>query len=387
MRVVDVSGFYCPQGGGIRTYTQQKLQLADQLGYDITILAPGASNGIEELTKHARIRTIASPHFPLDRKYFAFADRAAVHAALQELSPDWIEASSPWRSAEYVADFPGDTPRSLIMHSEPLSAHVYRWFETFAEPKTIDLMFDRFWERLRSFGRSFDTVICANTDLTARLAGGGVANVATVPMGVEQGVFSPAKRSEALRRKVLSQCALGPEATLLVCAGRLATEKRIPMLIEAATIAGAKRPLALAIFGSGRAHGKVLRAIAGNPHIRLFQPVDDREKFAAILASADGLLHGCEAETFGMIAAEAHASGLPIIAPMGGGAADFAKVRPELSFKPADAGDAARAILCLGQAASSQPTMTGSSRSIEDHFRDLLNVYSTLLGCRSARAA
>jgi alpha-1,6-mannosyltransferase len=384
VRIVDVCGFYSPAGGGIRTYVEEKLRFAERLGQDITILAPGETDATEDISPSARVITVASPRFPLDRKYFAFVDQRAVHRALDFLQPDIVEASSPWNSANYVAAWPRATPRSLVMHSEPLSAHAYRWFERFAEPPAVDLAFDWFWQRLRRYGSVFDAVIVANSSLAQRLSAGGVGNVMTVPMGVQPGVFSPSRRDEALRRRLLALCKLGPEATLLLCAGRLATEKRIPMLVEAATIAGRRRPIGLVIFGEGRSHKEVLRAIAGNPHIRLLQPVRERAQFATILASADALLHGCEAETFGMIAAEAHASGIPLIAPHMGGASDFVR-DSALGFTPADTCDVVRAILELPVGALEAIAPPGP-RSMEEHFRDLYRIYAGL-GSRANSAA
>ena len=48
----------------------------------------------------------------------------------------------------------------------------------------------------------------------------------------------------------------------------------------------------------------------------------DRGELARLLASADALVHGCEAETFCMVAAEARASGIPLIVPDRGAAAE-----------------------------------------------------------------
>jgi alpha-1,6-mannosyltransferase len=376
VRLVDVCGFYSPHGGGIRTYVEEKLRLAERLGQDITILAPGGADATIDFGPSARIMTIASPRFPLDRKYFSFTDQQAVHRALDLLQPDFVEASSPWNSANYVAAWPRATPRSLVMHSEPLSAHAYRWFERIVEPPAVDRAFDWFWQRLRRYGKVFDAVIVANSSLAQRLASGGVDKIMTVPMGVQPGLFSPSRRDEALRNRLLALCALGPEATLLMCAGRLATEKRVPMLVEAATIAGRRRPIGLVIFGEGRSHKEVLRAIAGNPHVRLLQPVRERAQFATILASADALLHGCEAETFGMIAAEAQASGIPLVAPDMGGAGDFVR-DTALGFRPADTFDVVRAILELPLGARKAVTPR-TPRSMEDHFRELYRLYASL---------
>lgn len=384
MRIVDVCGFYTPHGGGIRTYVEQKLAMAARFGRDVTILAPDADHSLREVGPHARIIGLPSPHFPLDRKYFAFTDAAPIHAALDRLGPDFVEASSPWRSASIAMSWRPQVPKAFIMHSEPLSAHVYRWFERLASTEAVDRQFDWFWERLREFGRNFSAVICANSHLAERMIEGGVGNVHTIPMGVQPGVFGPQHRDEALRAELLAECALGPEATLLIAAGRLANEKRLPMLVEAAMRAGCHRPVGFAIFGEGRAQAKIIRAIAGDPHIRLFKPVRDRARFAAILASADALLHGCEAETFGMTTAETRASGVPVIAPDLGGASDFAD--GPLQYRAADADDAARAILALPERFAGVPP-SPMVRSMEDHFAELFALYERLAKEHRSRAA
>ena len=384
MRIVDVCGFYTPHGGGIRTYVEQKLAMAERFGQDVTILAPDAEYNIRELGPSARIVGLPSPRFPLDRKYFAFTEAAPIHAELDRLAPDFVEASSPWRSASIAMSWRPEVPKAFIMHSEPLSAHVYRWFERLASTEAVDRQFDWFWERLREFGRTFSAVICANSNLAERMRQGGVGHVFNVPMGVQPGVFGPENRDEALRAELLAECALGPEATLLVAAGRLANEKRVPMLVEAATLAGAERPIGLAIFGEGRAQAKIVRAIAGNPHIRLFKPVRDRARFAAILASADALLHGCEAETFGMTTAETRASGVPVIAPDRGGASDFAD--PPLQFAATETDDVVRAILALPDRFAPYP-LSRKVRSMEDHFAELFALYERIAKQRRMQVA
>jgi glycosyltransferase involved in cell wall biosynthesis len=199
----------------------------------------------------------------------------------------------------------------------------------------IDRRFDGYWRHLRWLGRTFEAVVCASTDLAMRLEGGGVGNLRTIPMGVEPGVFSPGRRNPALRAELLRRCGLHEDATLLLAAGRLAPEKRVPMLVEAATAAGRRNPVALVIFGEGRERPALVRAIAGNPHVRIFKPERDRQRFATLLASADALLHGCEAETFCMVAAEARASGIPVIVPDAGGAMDFASAGGGLRYRAA----------------------------------------------------
>jgi alpha-1,6-mannosyltransferase len=386
MKIVDVCAFYSPRGGGVKTYVGQKLATAERMEQDVTILAPGDDDAVVEFGPCARIRTIASPRFPLDRKYWYFNDERALHAALDKLAPDFVEASSPWRSPLMVANWRPGTPKALVMHADPLSAYAYRWLEPLISRQTIDRRFVKYWDHLRQLGRLYDAVVCASEDLASRLKAGGVGNVVTVPMGVEPQRFSAGKRSERLRASLLAQCGLNPDATLLVAAGRLAPEKRVPMLVEAVTIAGRHRQVGLAIFGEGRDDTNILRAIAGNPHIRLFRPERDRERFAGLLASADAFLHGCEAETFCMVAAEAIASGIPVIVPDRGGAADFARHATGLSYRAADQADLVRAILMLPDRFAALSD-SDAPRAMDDHFAALFAIYQRLRSCRSAHAA
>jgi len=376
VRIVDVCAFYTPHGGGVKTYVEQKLRLGPQLGHEIVILAPGDRYEVIERGPEARIVTIPSPRFPLDRNYWYFDDEDALHDALDSLEPDFVEASSPWRSPAMVARWPGNAPRSLFMHADPLSAYAYRVLEPIFSRETIDRRFEPFWQHLRRMGREFDTVVCASGELRARLEEGGVANTALIPMGVEEGVFSPAHRDPALRRQLLELCDLPEDAGLLIGVGRLSAEKRWPMVIEAVTAAGHERPLGLVILGGGGQERKILKSIGGNPHIRLLKPERNRARFAAILASADALVHGCEAETFCLSAAEARASGVPVIVPDRGGAADHAADGAGLRYAATDPEALADAILAMAE--TGWPRTGSPVQTMRGHFVQLFAHYQSL---------
>jgi len=373
MKIVDVCAFYSPRGGGVRTYVEQKLKIGPQLGHEIVIVAPGDEDAVIERGPGARIVFLRSPRFPLDRKYWYFNEAERLHATLDAEAPDFVEATSPWRSASLVADWAGPAPRSLVMHADPLSAYAYRWFGPIFSRETIDRQFSMFWEHLRRNSRRFDHVVCANADLSQRLREGRVANTATIPMGVEPGCFSPALRDPALRTRLLQECELPESATLLLAVGRLAPEKRWPMVVDAVNAASRDMPIGLVMLGEGREQRTILRHIAGNPHIRLLSPERDRRRFARILASADALVHGCEAETFCMVAAEARASGVPVVVPDAGGAVDHAQGGAGFTYTACDPVSAAQAIRAV---AAAQPRPSSTARTMDEHFEDLFATYA-----------
>lgn len=386
MRIVDVCAFYTPHGGGVKTYVERKLSRALQGHEDVIIVAPGAHDATTMHPTGGRIITVSGSRLPLDRRYFYFNDEAGLHALLDRLDPDVVEVSSPWGSPAMVARWRGRALRSLVMHADPLSAYAYRWFGGLASRDSVDRIFEPFWRHLRRLDEQFDLIVSANTNLSRRLAAGGLSKVETIPMGVVPGSFSPTLRDEGLRARLLARCGLPPDATLLIGLGRLAPEKRWPMVIEAVTAAGYDHAIGLVLLGNGRERSRVIRAAANNPHVMLGAPIADRHQLATVLASADALVHGCEAETFCMVAAEAKASGLPLIVPDEGGASDQFMAGQGEIYEARSAvalAEAIRRFMRRDPALQRDRAARAAAQvqTMDDHFDRLFELYSQRLAC------
>ena len=111
------------------------------------------------------------------------------------------------------------------------------------------------------------------------------------------------------------------------------------------------------------------------------------------MASCDALIHGSEAEPFGLVASEAMASGLPLIVPDSGGCAEVADPRSSELYAARDAGAAADAIArlharngpMLRRAASVAATRVRCDR---EHAVELMAYYATLVAAkRTSRTA
>lgn len=381
MKIVDVCEFYSPKGGGVRTYVERKLAAGAAAGHEIVIIVPAAETRVEERPGGGRLMFVEAPALPVDRRYHMFWDPAPVHALLDAERPDMVEASSPWRGAWLAGDWKGDAPRALVMHADPLAAYAYRWFGAIASRPTIDRHFDWFWRYLRRLNARFDYTVCASAGLAQRLSDGGLQGVVTNPLGVDPGLFSPTLRDAELRRSLLARCGLDADATLLLGVGRHSAEKRWPTVVDACLAAGRDRPIGLVLIGGGRHSEKLIKHIGGNPHVHLLAPIEDRPRLAAAMASADVLIHGCEAETFGLVPAEALASGLPLVLPDAGGAADFADPRFAELYRAGDARDAAAALARLldrDQQALHAATRQAAAevRTLDDHMDDLFALYA-----------
>ena len=382
MRILDVCAFYTPHGGGVRTYVDAKLKAASRYGHELVVVAPGERHEVIERGPGAIVVTVPSPILPVDRRYRYFDDEAALHRVLDEWRPDHVEASSPWSSATMVGRWQGGATRSLVMHSDPLSAYAYRWLGGVMPVSVIDRSFGWFWRHLRGLGRMFDLVVCANAQLADRLGQGGVANTRTIRMGVEPGLFSPRFRSSELRTNALAALGLGPEAVLLLGIGRFSAEKRWSMVMRAVGEGARNRETGLLLVGEGtlRLRHELLAARFGN--VAVMPRITDRGELAQLLASADALVHGCEAETFCMVAAEARASGIPLIVPDRGATVDQLVRGAGTAYRAGSQISLERAISRFidsgpefQRAAAARAAQV---RGMDEHFAELFGLYSAL---------
>jgi alpha-1,6-mannosyltransferase len=392
MRIVDVCEFYSPRGGGVRSYIDRKMTLMAEAGHELIVLAPSTEDRIEQRPGGGRIIWIKAPAMPFDRNYRMFWDAEPVHAWLDRLRPDVVEASSPWRPAWIVGSWRGEATRIFFLHNDPVVSYPYRWFGPVAPRERIDRMFEWFNRYLRRIAPQYDSVVVCGESLRRRLANRGVGPVVCVPLGIDRAAFSPTLRDPELRAKLLAECDLPESATLLIGIGRHHPEKRWPLVIDAVQAAGTHAPIGFMLIGNGMDRPAVERQVRGSPHIRLFQPVYDRPHLARILASADALIHGCEGETFGLVASEALASGLPLIVPDEGGCSDIA--RPDFAelWRANEARAASEAILrmvsrdqIVVRAAAAQAAL--SVRSDRQHVAALLAHYEELRSGSAQRAA
>lgn len=124
----------------------------------------------------------------------------------------------------------------------------------------------------------------------------------------------------------------------------------------------------------------------------MFRPVYNRTDLARMMASCDALIHGSETEPFGLVASEAMASGLPLIAPEEGGCAEVADPLTSELYRARDAADAALAIERLF---ARQPAILRKAavvaasrvRTDREHTVDLMNYYADRIAEKAGQTA
>ncbi len=392
VKIVDVNEFYAEQGGGVRTYVHAKLQAARAAGHELVVVAPGPADAETSLLG-GRVRWVKGPPMPIDPRYYVLHRKQAVQRVLHEEQPDIIEGSSPWTSGWFAASSAGHAKKVFIYHQDPVAVYPHTLLDRYFAPSRIDTWCAPYWSYLRQLAKRFDRTVVAGAWLASRLKAFGISNATAVPFGIDRSRFSPEHASLEVKLEWLDRCGLGEQGRLLVCISRHHLEKRLGTLVRAIRRVNRVRPVGLVIVGDGPLRSWLERQVRDTPQVQLAGYVEDRALVAALLASADAMLHGSAAETFGFVLAEAMCSGLPIVAPNRGGAFDLVEPSFSETYEPGDVEACTQAVLRLlarEPAPLREASVAASERKVqtqEAHFEALFACYAQLGGAEGGRAS
>jgi glycosyltransferase involved in cell wall biosynthesis len=185
--------------------------------------------------------------------------------------------------------------------------------------------------------------------------------------GVNSTHFHPDRRTEAMRARLLA--GRDPRSLLVVYVGRLANEKRIDLLVEAARTPG----IAVTLIGDGAQREELEARFAGTgTHFTGYLFGD---ALAEAFASADVFAFPSPTETFGQVVQEAMASGLPCVVIDQGGVLDLVQPGVNGFWAENDPASFAAALVRLRDDATLRAGMAHASRRfVED------NAWEVVLG-------
>lgn len=383
MKIVDVNEFYAERGGGVKTYVNEKLRQASEFGHELVVIAPGDRDA-QESRFGGRVLWVKGPAMPLDPRYFVLYREREVHRLLEREQPDVIEGSSLFSAGWFAARYPGPGAKALVYHQDPVAVYPQTLLDRWIAPRAIDELCFPYWGYVRRLANHFDATVVAGEWLRQRLSGFGITRAEAVPFGIDRSLFSPSQRDEATRVRLLNKCGVSSDGRLLVTISRHHPEKRLGVLFQALQLAGREMDLGLVVFGDGPFRGWIEHQASQVPGVHLAGFEADRAAIASALASADAMLHGSAAETYGFVIAEAMCSGTPIVAPNRGGAFDLVDDTFAETFPPSDPRRGAEAILRLlarDREEMSRSAVKAAEERIwspRQHFARLFELYEEL---------
>jgi len=166
----------------------------------------------------------------------------------------------------------------------------------------------------RNVIRFFDAIHVLNSDDASVLSKWGAKNVHLIPLGVDTDRFTPSK-------------SYGEGRTMKVAlVGRLTEQKGIDKFLLALAIINsdptARERTEFTVVGSGPLAPLVRAAALQHGNLRYVGPVDD-DRLLEIYRDSDLIVMPSRQETMGIVALEAQACGLPVIAARASGLSDI----------------------------------------------------------------
>jgi alpha-1,6-mannosyltransferase len=318
VKVCDLTQSYAPTGGGVRTYLHAKREELLRMGMEHVLIVPGPRDGVTRAGA-ATTYHVGSAAIPFAQAYRLLLRADKVLRILARERPDVVEVQCPWlmpwtalrhrgrHGGVTVGTFMTDL--SIAYVAEPVRKRLGRRAAIHAQA-----LADGYVRAL--YGRLDATVAISESSAT-RLRSLGLDNVAHVPLGVDADRFHPARRDPAVR------ASLGASADdlLLIYAGRLDREKRPDVIADAVSGLQDDR-VRLVLIGEGPLRPALERRGRERGRIITLPFVQDRDRLAALMASADVYVTAMPHETFGLSVLEAQSCGLPVLGVRAGAMVD-----------------------------------------------------------------
>ncbi|PZR52137.1 alpha-mannosyltransferase [Xylanimonas oleitrophica] len=304
MKVAIVAESFLPHVNGVTGSVLRVLEHLQRQGHEALVLAPDADDGVVPPfvsgAPVVEMGAVGLPGYPQVR--LVVGQRARLQRTLAAFGPDVVHLASPFvlgwhgiRAADaldlptvavYQTEVPGYAARYGMRHLEPL-----------------------LWRRVRNVHERATLTLAPSSSVLASLTERGLPRLRLWGRGVDTVAFRPQARDERWRT------AVGSGRPLLVgYVGRLAPEKQVEDLRVLADLPGVR----LVVVGDGPEREALERMLPG----AVFTGLLRGEQLSRAMASLDVLVHPGELETFGQTLQEAHASGVPVVAPAAGGPLD-----------------------------------------------------------------
>lgn len=305
MRVAIVTESFLPTINGV---TNSVMKVTDHLvsrSHEVVIIAPdvpGAPHRYQDATVH-RVPSLSYRQFPVA------LPSPILPAILESFQPDVVHAASPFllgaqalatakklgfgSVAIFQTDIPGYCERNNLHGAEGLA-----------------------WWTVERIHRSADITLAPSQASVSALRSQGIANVGLWGRGVDLDAFHPSRRL-APATLAFRHAFARPGDVVVGYVGRLAPEKSVERLSALRGLTG----IHVLAVGDGPSRQSISDALGDIPHT--LTGALSGSALSTAYAAMDVFVHTGDHETFGQTLQEAHAAGLPVVAPAAGGPLDL----------------------------------------------------------------
>lgn len=311
MKLLDITEFYSPLGGGVRTYLDAKAQwIEQQPDIDHVIVVPGGRD-TQTVWGRSRVHVLGGPPVPASPGYHFLVRARRVRQIIQTERPDVIEVGSPFLAPPLVGFATKRAAARIVGFYHCDARRVYVEWGLRRWPATVRRLAGNLLDgHLSKWYRRCDAVVAASGVGAQALESLGVGNVHVVPLGVDTKTFHPGARNASWRRDV----GAADEQPVALYVGRLSADKRLDVVLGALPQLHSTLGLKLVLMGEGHLKRELQERARAAPETLAVLPFEpDSRALARAYASADLYIAPFPHETFGLSLVEAMACGLPVV--------------------------------------------------------------------------
>jgi phosphatidylinositol alpha 1,6-mannosyltransferase len=347
-RVAIVAEAFFPKIDGVSKSAFLTLRYLQQTGREVLVFAPDIAPAAVGPSKVIRLRSFGFPGAPETR---VALPGIAIGKHMTRFQPDVIHLFSP--ALMSVSGL-----RFGLRHNIPVVANYQTDLPGYTKHYNMSLFSPVVLRWLRYIHNHSHLTLGPSNSTLRDLRSSGYRRLRRWGRGVDSDRFNPAHRTDAWRVRLLH--GRDPESLLCLYVGRLATEKRVELLLDVAKTPG----VALTIIGDGAQRDKLESIFAGTD--TYFTGYLFGDDLAHAYASGDVFLFTGENETFGQVIQEAMASGLPAIVINQGGVVDLVEESRTGYICPPDPREFASAVRTLRDDPALRLNMAHRARAIAE---------------------
>lgn len=295
MKITFVTDTYTPQANGVATTLERLVKGLRERGHDVDVVRPAVLACDEE---GLEVPSIGLPGYKEVR--FGFPIKLVLQARWYKRRPDviYVATETPLGASAISAARALGIPAASGFHTN---------FQQYMAHYQVPLLEKAAVRYLRHLHNRSTCTFVPSRDVIADLDSRGFLNLELLPKGVDTRLFSPGKRSQALRQSWGAR-----EGTLVgLSVGRIAAEKNLPLIVKSFLEIQKRIPDFRGVFVGD---GPKLEELKRDYPQFIYAGVLRGEELAEHYASADMFLFPSITETFGNVTMEAMASGLAVVA-------------------------------------------------------------------------
>jgi glycosyltransferase involved in cell wall biosynthesis len=305
LKIAVFTETFLPKIDGVVSILCLMLQRLNEHGYKVLLFGP--PGGPAEYAG-AEIVGVGGPPLLFYPELRINIPRRRIWRRVQEFRPDLVHVVNPFFLGPFGLSYARrlQAPILASFHTN-VPGYVKHYGGGFISPLV--------WWYIRMLHNQAHLNLCPSTATLSELRQQGFSRVRWWQRGIDTQRFCPGPRDAEMRSRLTDG---HPEDFLLVYVGRHSPEKNLESIRDPIFQAPGVR---LALIGGGPSHDQIRAYYHGTPTV--FPGYLQGDDLVAAYRAADAFIFPSTTETFGLVALEAMACRVPVIAARAGGVVDI----------------------------------------------------------------